>query len=132
MANYLLKPHVDHGDGGKPPSRNPLVNFQRGFEARFERFREVYRDPLTMALARRAVFIPAFMAFVLASFLLAPFLGRNFFPSVDSGQILMHARAPIGTRVEETPTTWPTSRRRSARSSRRARSRPWPTMSACR
>src|SRR5216683_559653 len=101
MANYLLKPHVDHGHGGKPTSRNPLVNFQRGFEARFERFREVYRDLLTMALARRALFIPAFMAFVLASFLLAPFLGRNFFPSVDSGQILMHARAPVGTRVEE-------------------------------
>src|SRR5712671_5742411 len=101
MANYLLKPHVDHGHGGKPTSRNPLVNFQRGFEARFERFREVYRDLLTMALARRALFIPAFMAFVLASFLLAPFLGRNFFPSVDSGQILMHARAPVCTRVEE-------------------------------
>src|SRR6202012_4256716 len=46
--------------------------------------------------------IPAFMAFVLASFALAPFLGRNFFPSVDSGQILMHARVPVGTRVEET------------------------------
>src|SRR5882762_94262 len=54
-----------------------------------------------MALAHRTMFISAFMAFVLASFLLVPFLGRNFFPSVDSGQILMHARAPIGTRVEE-------------------------------
>ena len=75
--------------------------FQRGFEARFERFREVYRDLLAMALAHRTVFICGFMAFVLASFLLTPFLGRNFFPSVDSGQILMHARAPVGTRVEE-------------------------------
>ena len=50
----------------------------------------------------RAVFIAGFLAFVLASFALAPFLGRNFFPSVDAGQILMHARAPVGTRVEET------------------------------
>src|SRR5436190_8656726 len=98
MANFLLKPHA-HGD--KPPTRNPLVLFQRGFEARFERFRAVYRDLLAMALGRRAVFIASFMAFVVASFALAPMLGRNFFPAVDGGQILMHARAPVGTRVEE-------------------------------
>ena len=101
MANFLLKPHTAHAHGEKPSTRNPLVIFQRGFEVRFERFREVYRDLLAMALTHRTVFICGFMAFVLASFLLTPFLGRNFFPSVDSGQILMHARAPIGTRVEE-------------------------------
>jgi len=103
MANYLLKPHTIHAEGEAPRrSRNPLVQFQRGFESRFEKFRAVYRDLLELALARRGVFIPAFMAFVLASFALAPFLGRNFFPNVDSGQILMHARVPVGTRVEET------------------------------
>ena len=47
MAKYLLKPHVHHAEGeGPPPSRNPLVRFQRGFEARFERFRAGYRDLL--------------------------------------------------------------------------------------
>ena len=46
MANFLLKPHTAHAHGEKPPTRNPLVMFQRGFEARFERFREVYRDLL--------------------------------------------------------------------------------------
>ncbi len=102
MANYLLKPHAAHGEEGQRPGRNPLVLFQRGFEVRFARLREVYRDLLALALAHRPLFITGFMAFVLASFLLAPFLGRNFFPSVDSGQILMHARAPVGTRVEET------------------------------
>ena len=54
--------------------------FQRGFEARFERIRAGYRDLLTMALAHRAVFVIGFLAFVAASFLLVPFLGRNFFP----------------------------------------------------
>ena len=88
--------------GEKPPTRNPLVIFQRGFEARFERFRALYRDLLAMALGSRATFITGFMAFVLASFALAPMLGRNFFPSVDAGQILMHARVQVGTRVEET------------------------------
>jgi len=103
MANYLLKPHTTHGHGGAPPpSRNPLVRFQRGFEARFERLRAVYHDLLGLALTRRPLFILCFMAFVLGSFALVPFLGRNFFPIVDSGQILMHVRAPIGTRVEET------------------------------
>ena len=103
MANFLLKPHGAHSHGeAPPPSRNPLVRFQRGFEARFERLRAVYLDLLGLALARRGVFIVCFMAFVLGSFALVPFLGRNFFPTVDSGQILMHVRAPIGTRVEET------------------------------
>ena len=102
MANYLLKPHTVHAEGeARAPSRNPLVHFQRGFEAQFERFRAVYRELLEMALAKRGVFIAGFMAFVLLSFFLTPFLGRNFFPSVDSGQILMHARVPVGTRVEE-------------------------------
>src|SRR5580698_3799735 len=102
MANYLLKQHTAHEHGeARPRSRNPLVRFQRGFEARFEKFRAVYRDLLEMALARRGIFITGFMIFVVASFALSPFLGRNFFPSVDSGQILMHARVPVGTRVEE-------------------------------
>jgi multidrug efflux pump subunit AcrB len=103
MANYLLEPHAVHGHGeARPSSRNPLVRFQRGFEKQFEGLRAVYHDLLGQALARRPLFILCFMAFVLGSFALVPFLGRNFFPIVDSGQILMHVRAPIGTRVEET------------------------------
>ncbi|MGB9369268.1 MAG: efflux RND transporter permease subunit [Xanthobacteraceae bacterium] len=106
MANYLLRkhaPHTDmHGlDGPLPRSRNPLVRFQRGFEARFERFRLGYRELLTMAMRRRALFVIGFLLFVAASFALTPFLGRDFFPSVDSGQILMHARLRVGTRVED-------------------------------
>jgi multidrug efflux pump subunit AcrB len=54
-----------------------------------------------MALSRRPSFITAFMAFVLGSLVLVPFLGRDFFPSVDSGQILVHVRTKVGTRVEE-------------------------------
>ncbi|MGH8174224.1 MAG: efflux RND transporter permease subunit, partial [Rhodanobacteraceae bacterium] len=103
MANYLLHPHtVENGNTAeRPPSRNPLVRFQRGFEARFERFRAGYRDLLTLAVAHRRVFVFGFLGFVLATFLLLPFLGRNFFPSVDGGQILMHVRTQVGTRVEE-------------------------------
>ncbi len=107
MANYLLRPHAPHTDehgldSTLPPSRNPLVRFQRRFEARFERMRGVYHNLLALALEHRRTFVVGFLVFVLASFLLAPFLGRNFFPSVDGGQILMHARVQVGTRVEET------------------------------
>ncbi|WP_448096087.1 efflux RND transporter permease subunit [Luteibacter yeojuensis] len=103
MAKYLLHPHSHddpHGEG-KKPSRNPLVRFQRRFEARFEKIREGYHGLLALALHHRKVFTIGFMAFVVLSFALVPMLGRNFFPSVDSGQILMHVRAPVGTRVEE-------------------------------
>jgi len=100
MANYLLQPHT-HDEGEKPPSRNPLVRFQRAFEARFSRIRGGYHELLGLAVAHRRVFVIGFMSFVLLSFSLTPFLGRNFFPSVDGGQILMHVRTQIGTRVEE-------------------------------
>jgi multidrug efflux pump subunit AcrB len=106
MAKYLLRPHAPHTDlhgldGPLPPSRNPLVRFQRGFEAAFERFRLFYRGLLVMALGNRPAFVVGFLIFVFGSFALTPYLGRDFFPSVDAGQILMHARTQIGTRVEE-------------------------------
>ena len=100
MAKYLLKPH--HAEGERPgPSRNPLVRFQRGFEARFERIRGGYRDLLSLAMQRRPVFVIGFLGFVGVSFLLVPYLGRNFFPTVDAGAILIHVRTQVGTRVEE-------------------------------
>ncbi|MEO8992324.1 MAG: efflux RND transporter permease subunit [Nitrosospira sp.] len=101
MSKYLLQPHAPRDEGEEPP-KNSLVRFQRRFEAGFERLRASYREYLKLALAHRRGFVIGFLAFVLASFLLLPFLGRNFFPSVDSGQILMHARTQVGTRVEET------------------------------
>jgi multidrug efflux pump subunit AcrB len=101
MAKYLLHPHVHHGEGGAPRSGNPLVRFQRGFEAGFERFRSGYRDLLRLALMHRPTFVVGFMGFIALSFLLVPYLGRNFFPSIDAGQILMHVRTQVGTRVED-------------------------------
>jgi multidrug efflux pump subunit AcrB len=101
MAKYLLHPHEHHGHGEAPPSRNPLVRFQRGFEAGFERLRAGYHDLLALALDHRPTFVIGFIGFIALSFLLVPYLGRNFFPSVDAGQILMHVRTQVGTRVED-------------------------------
>jgi multidrug efflux pump subunit AcrB len=101
MAMYLLKPHQHEHGAALPPTRNPLVWFQRGFEARFERFRAGHRDLLTLALNHRPTFVIGFLGFVAASFVMLPYLGQNFFPSVDAGQILMHVRVQVGTRLEE-------------------------------
>ncbi|WP_458071013.1 efflux RND transporter permease subunit [Rhodanobacter sp. BL-MT-08] len=103
MAKYLLHPHVDaHGNHVEaPPTRNPLVRFQRAFEARFEKVRASYHGLLALAMEHRRIFVIGFMAFVVLSFALVPTLGRNFFPDVDAGQILMHVRAPVGTRLEQ-------------------------------
>jgi multidrug efflux pump subunit AcrB len=106
MAKYLLRQHPAPGAGGGPvderPSRNPLVRFQRGFEAGFTRFRARYHDLLALFLAHRARMVTVFLGFIALSLLLTPLLGRNFFPQVDGGQILLHARAPIGMRLEDT------------------------------
>jgi CzcA family heavy metal efflux pump len=108
MANYLMRGHhhgveTDNGHDHVPVrSRNPLLRFQQGFEKYFERFRGQYRALLVRALEAPKTFIVGFLACVVLSFGLAPFLGSNFFPAVDSGQILMHVRAQPGTRIEET------------------------------
>jgi multidrug efflux pump subunit AcrB len=112
LAGYLLKSHggaherdvMEHHDAeaGQKSTRNPLVAFQHAFEGGFEHIRRGYRDLLSLALDHPRTFIIAFMAVVLASFALIPFLGRNFFPAVDSGQISIHVRAPLGRRIEQT------------------------------
>src|ERR1700689_3993365 len=91
MANYLMRGHhstesqVGHG-APAVRSRNPLLRFQQGFEVRFEKFRERYRSLLAHALRRPKTFMAAFLACVVLSFGLAPFLGENFFRSGGSGR----------------------------------------------
>jgi CzcA family heavy metal efflux pump len=107
MAMYLLRPHGsgddhDQHSAGTPQSRNPLVRFQRGFEDRFEAIRSRYGALLERALATPRPFVLGFLAVTLLSFLLVPFLGQNFFPAVDAGQMALHVRAPVGSRIEDT------------------------------
>ena len=97
LAKYMLKPHADMAPKGDVFSR-----FQQRFESGFEHFRTQYQHTLERALQHRRWFIVTFLCIVMLSFALVPFIGRNFFPDVDSGQIALHARAPVGMRVEET------------------------------
>jgi len=101
MAKYLLR-HQKAIDGNAP-SRNPLARFQRWFEAGFERFRAAYRTLLALALNHRRAFLVTFFAACLASLaIIVPFLGQNFFPSVDAGSFTLHLRARTGLRIEDT------------------------------
>ncbi len=111
LAHYLLRRQSAHGGSdanGKPVhlptvlSRNPLVRFQKGFERHFEAIRDTYGGLLHLCLHNRTKVIAGFMGFTLLSFALAPYLGQDFFPNVDGGQIKMHVQAQTGTRIEET------------------------------
>ena len=105
LTRYLLDRQFVHGHESHEstvPSKNPLVRFQRGFEHRFEKLRTSYRELLVRALDRPWTFVIAMTIAVVLSFALTPFLGQNFFPTVESTQIKLHLRAPIGTRIEDT------------------------------
>ena len=79
-----------------------LQRLYRAFDQQFEHVRRAYTLMLSVLLARRGLFSGLFLAFCLLSCLLYPVLGRDFFPSVDAGQIRLHMRAATGTRIEET------------------------------
>jgi multidrug efflux pump subunit AcrB len=110
LAMYLLKPHLNHSDDEDAADHamhmaegdHIFARLQRRFENGFEAVRESYRNLLALSLNRRRLFVVGFMAAVLVSFVLLPFLGSNFFPSVDTGQITLHVRPPVGTRLEDT------------------------------
>src|ERR1700723_2817459 len=104
MARYLLHAIPPHGEGHvvAPRSRNPFTRIQQEFERCFTWLRGHYHALLKQALSHPKTIIFGFLGIVLLSFGLAPFLGSNFFPAVDSGQILMHVRGQPGTRIEET------------------------------
>jgi len=79
-----------------------LKRVYRAFDARFDRIRAGYTDILAAVLAARRRFAALFLTFCLLSCGLVFILGRDFFPSVDAGQIRLHIRLPSGTRIEET------------------------------
>jgi CzcA family heavy metal efflux pump len=103
MAKYMLKGHEhDRVDRAKS-SRNPFIRFQITFEHYFEKLRTWYYGVLGFCMEYRMVFLVAIVAFWVGSIaLLYPWLGQDFFPSVDGGQFKLHVRAHTGTRVEDT------------------------------
>jgi multidrug efflux pump subunit AcrB len=114
MVLYLLPKEAeseshrpDVGQPGKPDLRwravfrHPSL-IHDAFNRAFERLRLAYHGVLDWGLDHRAVTLAVLLGFALGSLLLYPWIGQDFFPSVDSGQFRLHVRAPAGTRIEET------------------------------
>jgi multidrug efflux pump subunit AcrB len=98
LAKYWLHKHVEH----EAAPDGVFTRFQHGFEHRFAAIRDSYRDMLAAGLHHGLTFIVAFMVIGSTTFVLLPWLGRDFFPSVDAGQVRLHLRARSGTRLEQT------------------------------
>jgi multidrug efflux pump subunit AcrB len=80
---------------------NWIWRTHQAFNRQFEKFRRFYGGFLALALKHRFITTAITLIFVVGSCFLFPFIGRDFFPSVDAGQIRLHVRAPAGTRLEE-------------------------------
>ncbi len=102
MAKYLLAGHGHHEAVAHANPRNPFVFLQLKFERSFERLRASYRGLLAGCLRHPLVFMAGFLIACVASLGLIPWLGQDFFPASESGQLRLHVRARTGTRIEET------------------------------
>jgi multidrug efflux pump subunit AcrB len=103
MSKYLLRGHEHDVEHHSLSSRNPLVRWQVRFEHAFERLRKAYHGLLERCLHHRGAFVAAFFAACVGSIaVVTPWLGQDFFPSVDSGTFKLHMRGPTGMRIEET------------------------------
>ncbi len=101
LAMYLLKEH-GNGDSDQHFRWNPFALIQRNFDRGFAKVRDAYATILAASVRRRRVFLPGFLLLFLSLLLLIPWLGQDFFPDVDTGQIKLHMRVATGTRIEET------------------------------
>src|SRR6201987_2991821 len=99
MAKYLLR----YDTPNTRQSGNPFVRMQVRFEEAFERLRERYRGVLERCLHHRRAFLVAFFsAWVGSLVFVIAWLGREFFPSIDSGSVHLHNGAPTGLRIRST------------------------------
>ncbi len=106
MVHYLLGPEVGLYTG-EAHGRGIIWRVHERFNGVFEKLRRAYGGYLDWALNRRRLVTAGFAVFVVGSVaLLLPNLGRDFFPSVDAGQIRFHVRAAPGTRIESTEATF--------------------------
>lgn len=104
LVRYLLKDELHLYQDGPESTRGKDIAWRihEGFNRAFERFRDGYRNMLGWILGHRPIVFVCFGCFFVGSFVLLPFIGRDFFPAVDGGQFRLHVRAPAGTRIEET------------------------------
>jgi CzcA family heavy metal efflux pump len=101
MVLYLLAAEEERIKGPRPAHRSIFRRIGDGFEAGFEKLAGGYESALAWALRHRGVVVTGLLAFAISSLFLYPFVGRDFFPSVDAGTLRLHVRCPPGTRIEQ-------------------------------
>jgi multidrug efflux pump subunit AcrB len=105
MMHYLMKAELPliqrKEDAPARPGDGWIWKVHKGFDKRFERGRDKYRESLHWIMDNRLLVVGIFAAFAVLSLVLVLFVGRDFFPTVDTGQIRIHIRPPVGTRIEE-------------------------------
>jgi multidrug efflux pump subunit AcrB len=108
LFSFLMRSQLEHHDGHASHEAEPRSRFNlfglihRKFESGFNSLREGYRNVVAFCVGRGAVTGVFFLALMACSLALFPHLGRDFFPSVDAGQMRLHVRAPPASRLEET------------------------------
>ncbi|GAB3941815.1 efflux RND transporter permease subunit [Spirosoma harenae] len=100
LADLMLRNEHQHNHSTKRPSA--FRRFYNRFNAGFDRFQARYVRALEWVLNHRRTVFAIFLAAIAFTVVLVPFVGRDFFPRVDAGQIRLHMRAPAGTRLEAT------------------------------
>ncbi|MDB6111966.1 MAG: hypothetical protein JWR69_3716, partial [Pedosphaera sp.] len=100
LVKFILRGET-HEQSSKV-STNWFVRFQQGFVRGFESLRTRYLQLLRWALVNRGVVFVLFLLLLGAAFVALPWVGQDFFPSVDAGQFRLHVRAATGTRIEKT------------------------------
>ena len=96
MADLMLR-----GEGG-PTGQHGVTASPSAFNRAFTRFQNSYLRALKWSLNHRMAVFVVFLVMVGVTVAMIPFVGRDFFPRVDAGQIKLHLRAPAGSRLEET------------------------------
>jgi len=102
LVKFLMRGEVAQRANAGASKLGWFARLHQRFELAFERFQGLYESVLQACIANKVLFVSGFLAFCFLSMLLAPFLGRDFFPAVDSGQFRLHVRTQTGTRIEET------------------------------
>ena len=109
MVDYLLPAELNghsHTAGADADDRSEprgwFARLHQGFERGFERSRDAYAALLDWNLTHRKTVFGLFTGVVVSGIVVLPWVGRDFFPTVDTGQFRLHVRSPAGTRIEQT------------------------------
>src|SRR5436190_1323803 len=99
MVDYLLPAELAHMHG---EGHGWFCRLHAAFERRSEQFRDLYASLLNWNLQHRTSVFAVSSVIVTSGLIVLPWVGRDFFPTVDAGQFRLHVRAPAGTRIEQT------------------------------